>query len=149
GQTFGVYAVTWPRRQLAERTARWLVLRVVASWASTETRHLIEPVNAWVQENWAGQQLSPEGLIAVCQQMCEQVVGEPIEKVVADMAEPFAPRGRWGRGSYDSSAAFQALNRVVQLVGPPSDLGGQRLNSRLEQALAAQAETLMKEAAAK
>jgi hypothetical protein len=149
GQTFGMYAVTWPRRQLAERTARWLVLRVVASWASTDTRSLGEPVNAWVQEHWNAQHLGPDDLMTVCQQVCEQVIGEPMEKYLAELAEPFAPRGRWGRGSYDSSGAFQALNKVVQLVGSPNDVSGQRINGRLEQALAAQAETMIREAAAK
>src|SRR5262249_9828881 len=145
GQTFGLYAVTWPRRQLAERTAEWLCLRVVQSWLTADTRHLTEPVNNWVQEHWASQQLTPEMLIGACQQVCHQALGEPVEKVIADITEPFAPRGRWARGTYDSSSAFQALNKLVQLVGPPSNLGSQTSGGRLEQVVVAHTEGVMKD----
>src|SRR5262249_43201334 len=108
-----------------------------------------EPVNKWVQEHWASQQLTPEMLIGACQQVCHQALGEPVEKVIAEITEPFAPRGRWARGTYDSSGAFQALNKLVQLVGPPSNLGSQSSSGRLEQVVIAHTDGVMKDAAVK
>jgi serine/threonine protein kinase len=135
GHTFGLYTVTWPRRQLADRVARWLCSRVLETWTATENKHLYATLESWVQEQWEAQQLSPEGLGSQCQMACDSALGMSTEKYLSDLAEPLLPRSRWTRSTYDSAVAFQALTSAVQWLGHPQENGMQRQPGRLEQVL--------------
>jgi eukaryotic-like serine/threonine-protein kinase len=145
GQTFGIQTLSWPKRQLADGIARRLCRQILESWASMETKHLLQPVADWAQKQWLTEKLNPESMVGLIQQAGDQAVGESAEKYLTDLAEPFAPRSRWSRGAYDSASAFQALSKAVQLLGAPGDIGTSRQPGRIEQALAARTESLMTE----
>ncbi len=135
GHTFGIYTVTWPRRQLADRVGRWLCSQVLEGWASSDCHHLRPTIEAWVREQWEAQRLGPEVIDQQCQKACDLSLGMSVDKYLNDLAEPLIPRGRWTRSTYDSAVAFRALTVGVQVVGPPIDNGMQRPPARLEQVL--------------
>ncbi len=145
GQTFGMQVFSWPKRQLAEGIARGLCRRILEAWSSVETRHLIDSVTTWAQNQWQSKNLNAETMVGLIQQAADQALGESAEKHLTELAEQFAPRSRWSRGNYDSAAAFQALSKVVQLLGAPGDIGTSRQPGRLEQVLAARTESLAAE----
>ncbi|MCX7699681.1 MAG: protein kinase, partial [Gemmataceae bacterium] len=145
GHTFGLYTVTWPRRQLADRVGRWLCVRVLEGWAATEDKHLRSSVEPWVREQWQAQHLGPETLMSQCQKACDMSLGMSAEKYLSDLAEPLLPRSRWSRSAYDSAVAFRALTAAVQLVGPAVDNGIQRPLGRLEQVLQSLTEAAVNE----
>jgi hypothetical protein len=135
GHTFGLYTVTWPRRQLADRVARWLCCRVLEVWCLTENKSIQPTIDQWVREQWEAQQFTPELLLAQCQKACDSAIGMSTEKYLSDLAEPLLPRSRWSRAAYDSAVAFQALTSAVQWLGHPVENGMQRPTGRLESIL--------------
>jgi len=136
GQSVGLKAIGWPRRILVDRTARSLCFRILDSWVSKETLPLNEPVRRWLAEQVATLRLTPEHLLESLQLVCQQALGQPPEQHIETLIEPFVPKSRWTRGTYDSAAVFQTLSQLVEYFGAPGDVGAARQPSVLEQALA-------------
>src|SRR5262249_44732477 len=97
GQTFGLFALTWPRRTLVERTARWICFRMLEKWLSSDSRLVQPAVHHWLQQQWQEQQCSPDILLACFQQTCEQILGKNFEAFVTSLTDPLTPKSRWSR----------------------------------------------------
>jgi hypothetical protein len=149
GQTFGLKALTWPRRLLLDRTARQLCGRVLAKWTATNAHDIQAPVQEWVTQQFAAQQLAPDSLVPILQNVCEQALGQSPEAFAAAAAEPFAPKSRWSRSAYDPAEAYSVLSRLVQAVGTPGELGTARQPGALEQSLTGLGDALLKDLKAK
>ncbi len=145
GQSFGLYSLSWPRRLLADESARWLCRQIIDRWNIADDNRLRAAVEKWVQDQWKSQNLNPEVLSAAIHDVGNQEVGKPIQEYFSELVEPFAPKSRWSRGSYDSTAAFQTLSLIVQLLGAPGEVGPHRQIGKIEPVLEAATETFTKE----
>ena len=135
GQSCGLKSLTWPRRQLLDRTAGLICCHLLEKWTATNTDDLRALVQQWIGEQWTAQQLAPESVLPLLEQVCEHAIGQSFESSVTAAVESFAPKSRWGRSTYDPAEAFQALARLTQVVGQPSELGKAREPGLLEQTL--------------
>jgi hypothetical protein len=145
GQTFGLRAISFPRRILLDRASRWLCCRLLDGWTSADTRALSEPVRQWLAEQLTTLQLTPDNLLQSLQRVCKQALGQAPEQHIAGLIEPFVPKSRWSRGAYDSAAVFQVLSQLVECFGSPGDGGPSRQPGVLEQALSSIIEGAVKE----
>jgi serine/threonine protein kinase len=145
GQTFGLFALTWPRRTLVERTARWICFQMLEKWLSSDSRLVQPAVRNWLQQQWQEQQCSPDILLACFQQTCEQALGKPIEAFVSSLTDSLTPKSRWSRTAYDPASIWQTLGQIGQLLGSHHEFGGNRQPGQFEDALLAASEAIGKE----
>ncbi len=113
-QTFGLYNLVFPRRALLARAARRLCRTLVERWMSKDGAPVREAAQAWVAENWSRDEYGPEGFIERLQAGCERALGQPPEKLFAQLIEP-ATAG----AAPDAEAVADALTRLEQQVGRP------------------------------
>jgi serine/threonine protein kinase len=142
GQTFGLFALTWPRRILQERTARWLCHAILQQWLAREHSAIRIPVQKWVHDQWQEANLAPENVLSLFRTHCEQALGQPFTRLLSDATAPLIPKSRWSRSTYDPSTIWQTLSRLHQVLGQPGDLESGRTQGQFENLLANAAESL-------
>jgi serine/threonine protein kinase len=123
-QTFGLYRFAFPRRELVRQVARQLCHRLVQRWMSKDSKPLQDPVRAWVQEQWTGQELGAECFIASLQEQLARVLGQAPESAFAALLEPLvAPADAAGaKGTPPTVApeiAIDVLKMLEELLGRP------------------------------
>jgi hypothetical protein len=129
-QTFGMYRLLWPRRQLLQHAARELCRQLVQRWMNKDAKPLRDSVQKWVEAQWEDQGLSADQLIVRLQEDCEKALGQPPEALFAFVAAPLAaaaagPQGRnaapAAEVSFKQSTVMEAMDQLDQLVGMPDE----------------------------
>jgi len=115
-QTFGLYKLAFPRRDLVVRAARRLCRTLVQRWMSKDGAAVREAARAWVREHWSRDEYGPEGFIERLQVGCERALGQAPEKLFARLVEPVA-----GRAALDPTTIAEALTRLEEQVGRPGE----------------------------
>ncbi len=105
---FGSYRFAWPGQALRKRAAQRLAQRLVDRWLGKDSTPLREAARAWVEEQWAARDFSPEWVAHQLSPVAERVLGTR-----ADLA------GGAGGEALDLAAATQELEKIHQLIGRP------------------------------
>jgi hypothetical protein len=115
-QPFGVFRLSWPRYELLAAITRRLGQNTLRRWTAKEATHLKEPIRYWLVDQWAQYQLAPPAVIARFEKaVADALRGSPegtFDAVVAALCTP-------GAGKVDGSAAVNALDQLIKLVGKP------------------------------
>jgi hypothetical protein len=141
---FGHAAYVWPRQALLARAARWLGAAVLTRWTASDPDVIGQYVRGWLAQRWQMEQLGSELLVSTLQQAGEKVLGQPAETLFANEAQPFVPKGWFGRDP-DPAKLWQTLSKLQQLVGMPDERAMQRTVGQLEQKLDEAADALARE----
>ncbi len=126
-QTFGLYKLAFPRRDLLTRTARRLCRTLVERWMSKDGAPVRDATRDWVAEHWSREEHGPEGFIERLQADCATVLGQPPEKLFAHLIEPVA-----GRAALDPTTIADVLAGLEEQVGRPAESTLADQPSRLE-----------------
>jgi hypothetical protein len=129
-QAFGLFRFTFPQKSLIRRGARALCQQLVQRWMSKDGTPVQEMVQAWVHEQWTGQELSAESYIVGLQEGCARVLGRTPESLFSELIEPVlagdphAEGGRDGKArqappAISPEATIDMLKQLEQLVGLP------------------------------
>jgi serine/threonine protein kinase len=133
-QAFGMCRFAFPQRELVEQVARQLCLRLVQRWMSKDSKPLLEPVQAWVQEQWTNQELSAESFLTALQDSTAKLLDQPPESLFTAILNQ-AIHGSESGEAKNSTPPPMAPERVIDVL---KDLD--RLLGRPEQdALSSQA----------
>src|SRR5207253_879615 len=73
-QTFGLYKLAFPRRELVARAGRRLGRTLVERWMSKDGAAVREAAEGWVAEHWSREEHGPEGLIERLQAGAEEAI---------------------------------------------------------------------------
>ncbi len=114
-QPFGVYRLSWPRYELLSALTRRFCQQVLGRWTSKETAHLKEPIGAWLDEQWAAFQLTPAAVITRLERAVADALRGPPEAAFDAAVTALAG----GAAKVDGSAAVNALDQIIKLVGKP------------------------------
>ncbi len=122
-QTFGLHRVVWPRRSLLGWAGRRLCHQLVLRWMSKDAKPVREQVKAWVQEQWASQELGAEAVIAQFHKAAETALGKAPETALAEITEPLVAlaAARPGPAEFNPAAAADVLARLEQVLGKPPE----------------------------
>jgi serine/threonine protein kinase len=132
-QTFGLYRFSFPKRRLVQETARRVCRNLVHRWMTKDSRPLQQTVGAWVEQQWAEQQLGAEHFIERLQTACEQALGQTPESAFTALLGPSltqaapAPSGKKAApptaalANLDPSAVMTALEELDRFVGRPEE----------------------------
>jgi serine/threonine protein kinase/uncharacterized damage-inducible protein DinB len=138
-QTFGLYQLSWPRHELTSALARRLCHRLVQRWMSKDSKPIREAVRAWVEEQWAQQQLGVNLLMEQLSEMSRQALGQDPDEVFRSLVQPLV----------EIEPAPQQLAEVLeqfeQLLGKPQDDGLSETSARLIVALREAADKLVQQ----
>jgi serine/threonine protein kinase len=106
-QTFGMYRLTWPRRELFELVGRRLCRRLVERWMSKDSKPLREGVQKWVEEQWARHELGADVFIDRLGRECVQKLGRPPESAFKEVLQSLVEK--YGNGSANGTKSAGAL----------------------------------------
>jgi hypothetical protein len=141
-QTFGLFRFSFPQRALIRRTARSLCQQLVRNWMSKESKPLQTQVQAWVQDQWTGQELGAECYIVSLQESCARALTRTPESLFNALIEPVlagniegehdhnAKSAGNGQADISPEATIDMLKQLEQLVGAP---GSETLNQQPSQ----------------
>jgi serine/threonine protein kinase len=161
-QTFGLFRLSWPRRALLAAAGRRLCLQLVTRWMSKDSKPIRETVQAWVQEQWARQNLGAEAFLARLVQACEQKLGHNPERalqaILQGSVEGQGDRETRRQGDEGGSVSpclpvsvspclstDDVLGRLQELLGDPSDDGAGESGAQLVQLLREASDELVQE----
>jgi eukaryotic-like serine/threonine-protein kinase len=126
--TVGLYRASYPRRQTVRQVASRLLDTVVERWMSKDARGLEDEVQAWVAEQWRGQELAAEHFISRVQEAATKRLGKLPEMAFTQALESFLQRlgDTTGAGAAPSPGGrgFLGRARSAGLSNPlePEDL---------------------------
>jgi serine/threonine protein kinase len=135
----GLRRVLWPRDRLLAGVARQLARDTLAAWVGPPAAGTFEAVAKAVDREWSERRLDPALVRTGIEFGAAQKVGGPIDSLVEDIVP--TPPGTPGPIGPELPSAGAALDRLVELLGPP-DGQGPRGNGRLAAALDARANDL-------
>jgi serine/threonine protein kinase len=150
-QTFGLFRFAFPKQALIRRGARRLCQQLVQHWMSKDCKPLQEMVQAWVQDQWTGQELGADCYIASLQEGCARALGQAPESMFSALVESLLTgQGEEGCGSAPSGngksrgsalpaispeATIDMLKQLDQLVGVPGPEALNHQTARLAEVL--------------
>lgn len=143
--TIGLYRFSWPRRTLLDRAWRHLCRELAVRWSTKDADPIKEPVRTWLAEELTRQELDPDHLIEQLQKACEQVLGQPVEEIIAQLVGPFVPSKGRRPGEIDLDAVLEAVGRMEELVGHPEEGGVAGQPILIEEAMRPTSAVLAKE----
>jgi hypothetical protein len=138
-QTFGLFQLAFPRRQVVQQVARVLSFRLVQRWFSKDSAPLEGLVKKWVEEQWHHQELAAEHFITRVQDSCQRVLGKSPEATFAAALDSlvskhsselagargssggFLSRSRSHTPDLDLTDVAEALSRLEHLLGKPEE----------------------------
>lgn len=126
-QTFGMYRILWPRRYVLKQAAQRLCGRLVTRWMTKDAAPLAETLAAWAQGQWDEAGLRPEALIARHQEMCEQQLQQPAERLLQSILNPLAAvltppeAGKSAAASINVAPVVAALASLEKVLGLPDE----------------------------
>jgi serine/threonine protein kinase len=138
-QTFGLYQLSWPRRELRSVLARRLCQRLIQRWMSKDSKPIGEAVRAWVEEQWVQQQLGSHLLMERLGEMSQQALGQDPEEVFQSIIRPLS------KTDIASNQIGEVLEQFEQLLGKPQDDGLSETPARLVIALREAADKLVQQ----
>jgi hypothetical protein len=141
---FGQASYVWPRQALLSRSARRLGAAVLSRWTASDPDVIGQYVKGWLAQRWQVEQLGPEFLLPKLQQAGERILGEEPEALFATEAQPFTPKGWFGRDA-DPTRLWQVLGKLQQMVGMPDERSVQRTVGQVEQKLDEAADAIARE----
>lgn len=121
-ESFGLYRLGWPRREVETKLAEKFCLRLVDRWKSKDAAHLAAEIDEWVGQQWDALQMRPESLIARHQDDCQQALGATPEKIFQDVLTPVAQAATTAAsGSLATalSAVVAAVDQFDKMLGIP------------------------------
>jgi serine/threonine protein kinase len=135
-QTFGLFRLSWPRRELLQEVGRQLCLRMLARWMSKDSKPVSEAVATYIREQWRQQDLAPDKFITELQERLQKVLTRDPEGMLMSLVEPLAqqiqeeglavtPRKkRWGQNVEQFCEVAPAdlrpvMEELVRLIGRP------------------------------
>jgi serine/threonine protein kinase len=139
-QAFGMCRFAFPQRELVEQVARQLCLRLVQRWMSKDSKPLLEPVQAWVQEQWTNQELSAESFLTALQDSTAKLLGQPPESLFTAILHLAIHGSESGEGNNSTpppivpERVIDVLKELDRLLGRPEQ---DALNSQAGQIPAA------------
>jgi eukaryotic-like serine/threonine-protein kinase len=136
----------WPKQLILSHASHWLGEALITRWLKTDVVSIREPVRNWLKERWNAEDLGPEFLMAKLKEHAEKAIGQPLEAMCSAEAQPFVPRG-WFARDPDPAQLWQAVSRLVHLVGMPDERAMQRQVGQLEPTLERAADELVRELA--
>ena len=101
-------------------------------------------VKGWLAQRWQIERLGPEHLVPMLQQAGEKILGHQPEELFASEAQPFVPKGWFGREP-DPAKVWQVLTKLQQMVGMPDERSVQRTVGQIEKKLDEAADALARE----
>jgi serine/threonine protein kinase len=90
--TFGLYQVSWPRRDLLRDAARRLCHQLVQRWMSRDARPVAKAVREWLDEQWKAHELGADHFIAALRDRCEKGLGQAPEDLLQAVTAPLNQR---------------------------------------------------------
>jgi hypothetical protein len=118
-QPFGLYRLSWPRMELLAAISRRFCQQVLRRWTDKETTHLREPIQSWLDDQWARLELEPARLIGrLTAAVTEQLREKP--EAVFDAAVDALRTNTPVAGKLGAQAAVGALDQVIKLIGKPT-----------------------------
>jgi hypothetical protein len=141
---FGQASYVWPRQALLSRSARRLGAAVLSRWTASDPDVIGQYVKGWLAQRWQVEQLGPEFLLPKLQQAGERILGQQPETLFAAEAQPFTPKGWFGRDA-DPTRLWQLLGKLQQMVGMPDERSVQRTVGQVEQKLDEAADAIARE----
>jgi eukaryotic-like serine/threonine-protein kinase len=141
---YGQASYVWPRQALLSRCARRLGAAVLGRWTASDPDVIGQYVKGWLAQRWQVEQLGPEFLVPRLQQAGEHILGQQPEALFASEAQPFAPKGWFGRDA-DPTRLWQTLTKLQQMVGMPDERSVQRTVGQIEQKLDEAADAIARE----
>jgi serine/threonine protein kinase len=107
-RTFGMYRVSFPRRQVVQQAVSRVLRAIIERWMSKNGKPLEAGVREWVNEQWRGQELGAEHFISRVKEACEKRLGKEPEAAFLGILQPLA--GKLGDNPGDARQGF--LSRV-------------------------------------
>ncbi len=89
-QTFGIYRIVWPRRELIGMVAYSLCKRLVTRWMSKDAKPFAEAIASWALPMWDNHGMRPENLIERHQDLCQSELREKPEILFQRLVNPLA-----------------------------------------------------------
>jgi serine/threonine protein kinase len=115
-QTFGLYKIAFPRRDLVARAGRRLCRALVERWMTKDATPVRAAAQAWVGEHWSRDEYGPEAFIDRLNDGCERALGQPPHKLFVQLVEPAT-----GRAALDPATLTDVLARLDAQVGKPGE----------------------------
>jgi eukaryotic-like serine/threonine-protein kinase len=135
----GLRRVLWPRDRLLAGVARQLARDTLGGWVGPPAAGTFEAVAKAVDREWTERRLDPALVRTGVEFGAAQKLGGPIDSLVHDIVPP--PPSASGATGPDMAAAGAALDRLVELLGPPESQRA-AANGRTASALDARANDL-------
>ncbi len=127
-QTFGLFQLSCPRPALLQSAGRQMAQRVVQRWLSKDSKPLRESVEAWLQEQWALGDLTPDNFIHRLQADLVKELGQPVDSLFGALLEPLKSRAAQGKSEskkqgkgVDADSVKDVLAQLDELLGRPTD----------------------------
>lgn len=119
--TAATYRFDCPRGHLCRLAGRRLGIELLQSWLTkTVQPEVSQSVTRALDEAWEFRELSPDGIVnRLHKKVVEVIGGSPTDQADGLLNELATSKEHGHR--FDSTAALQALNRIVSLLGSPDD----------------------------
>ena len=128
----GLRRVLWPRDRLLGGVARQLARDTLAGWVGPAAAGTFETVAKAVDKEWTDRRLDPTLVRTGVEFGAAQKAGGPIDTLIHDIMP--VPLGAPAPVGPELAAAGAALDRLVELLGPPDGQGPEG-NGRIAAAL--------------
>jgi eukaryotic-like serine/threonine-protein kinase len=131
--TFGLYQVSWPRRELLRTAARRLCHRLVLRWMSRDAKGVSRATQIWISEEWKKKELGADQFIAGLRDKCEKELMQAPEDAFQEIIAPLIRRytelaktvaGKKGNVPIPDITATEvenAMTKFEELLGKPQD----------------------------
>ncbi len=137
-QTFNLFQLSWPRQAVQAEFGRELCQQLIQRWVSKDSKPLREPVQDWIEQQWALLELDSDNFIHRVQTEILKKLGSPPEAVFSSLFEPLRPgsqqgterpgsTGGWLRSrsadqrGLDAEKLVGVLARLEELLGRPEN----------------------------
>ncbi len=126
-ESFGIYRLGWPRRDVQSRLAERFSVRLVDRWKAKKASHLDDEIDEWVGQQWDALEMRPENLITRHLDDCQTALKMTPDKIFQDVVTPVAQAllGQAKAGKSNVSAAtsigpvITAMEQLEKLIGIP------------------------------
>ncbi len=134
-RTFGLSRSTWPRAEVVARCARVLASVLFSHWVSPDATAIRNTIPAWSNDLWSRLGLDFDALTTRLGEAGAQALGSPVERILAAITDPLAPKKGWLTRLPDPAATWKAIEQLQRTVGRPQEVHAKQL-SPLEDAIA-------------
>jgi eukaryotic-like serine/threonine-protein kinase len=112
------FRLLWPRRELLAVGTERLVQKLIQRWTGKESGHLKEPVQQWLDEQWAKRNLDLEAVVDKFNATVKDQLREEPDRVFDAFVDPLKSASA-SAGQLTAEATVSVLEQLLQLVGKP------------------------------